>query len=297
MTTRMRSANENVSKHGYRRRVWTLDRPGTRLTYTSGGAGPAVLLIQGIGMTGGGWHPQVSALADRFEVVAFNSRGADGAPVDESTMTVEMMARDALAIMNARRIRRFHVVGQSMGGLVAQELALIAPDRVTSLSLVSSFASGAQATHRIGAITGLRGRFGSRRMRRHAALELFVSRSMLDIVPRDLLAEYMRLVLGRDLADQPRLIAEQLRLTSGYDASDRLSLLAPIPTLVIGADEDRIATREATMALAAAIPGARHVEIRGASHGVAIQCARVINQLLAEHFDNAERPRLLASAC
>ena len=296
MTTRMRSANENRSKHGHRRRVWTLDRPGTRLTYTSGGAGPAVLLIQGIGMTDSGWHPQTNGLADRFEVVAFNCRGADGAPVDELTMTVEMMARDALAIMNARRIRRFHLVGQSMGGLVAQELALIAPERILSLSLLSSFASGAQETHRSGALA-LRSRFGTRRMRRHAALELFVSRSLLDIVPRDLLAEYMRLVLGRDLADQPRLIAQQLRAMDGHDASDRLSQLALIPTLVIGADEDRIATPACSQALAAAIPGARHVEITGAAHGVSIQCARAVNQLLAGHIDAADRPRLLASAC
>jgi pimeloyl-ACP methyl ester carboxylesterase len=111
----------------------------------------------------------------------------------------------------------------------------------------------------------------------------------------ELLAEYMRLVIGADLADQQRVIERQLRAVASYDASDRLHRLAFIPTLVVSATEDRIAPPACGQALAGAIPGARYLEVPEAAHGLAIQCAALVNRLLAEHFGAAERPRLLAA--
>jgi pimeloyl-ACP methyl ester carboxylesterase len=294
----MRSGQVNFGRHREGRRVWTLQRPGARLTYTAGGSGPAVLLIQGVGVAGGAWLPQIDGLHRRHDVVAFDNRGIDGLPFDEKTLSIETMAQDALAIMDARRVDRFHVVGHSMGGLIAQELALTAPDRVRSLALLCTFESGKQGArpHAGMIVTALRTRIGTRRMRRHAFLELLMSRSMLETVPRDLLAEYMRLLLGRDLADQPPIIMKQLRAMGRYDASARLSRLGSIPTLVLSAHEDRIALPRFGRALAAAIPGSRYIEMADAAHGVTIQRAHEINEILMEHFAEADAPRLLTAA-
>jgi pimeloyl-ACP methyl ester carboxylesterase len=207
-----------------------------------------------------------------------------------------LLARDALAIMDARGVDRFHVVGSSIGGLIAIEMALIAPHRVRSLSLLATFASGARAARWSRSFAGLRSRIRTRRMRRHAGLDLLVSRSMRKTAPRELLAEYMRLVLGRDLADLRGVMDRQLRAVADYDPSDRLSRLAGIPTLVVSAAEDGIASPRGAKALAAAIPGAHYLEIPEAAHGMAIQYARVVNRLLAEHFLAADRPRLLLAA-
>jgi pimeloyl-ACP methyl ester carboxylesterase len=91
--------------------------------YTSEGAGEAVLLIQGVGVPGAGWAPQIERLSDRFRVVAFDNRGLDGSNIDLRMLSIETMALDALAVMDAVGAQRWHVVGHSMGGLIAQELA------------------------------------------------------------------------------------------------------------------------------------------------------------------------------
>lgn len=76
----------------------------------------------------------------------------------------------------------------------------------------------------------------------------------------------------------------QLKAMGRYDALDRLASLASIPTLVVSAAQDRIALPAFGRQLAAAIPGARYIEIAEAGHAVPIQCADQINQLLAGHF-------------
>lgn len=288
----------DAGKHRPIRRVWSLWRPGARLTYTAAGSGPAVLLIQGVGVTGGGWRPQIDGLVGRFEMVAFDNRGVDGSPVEEGTVTIETMARDALAIMDAKHVDRFHVVGHSMGGLIAQELALTAPERVKSLALLCTFSTGKQGARPAprALLTAIRTRVGTRAMRRDAFLDLVMPRSFLKRAPRALMAEYLRLLFGRDLADQPAIVMEQLRAMGRHDASDRLSQLAPIPTLVVSAAEDRIALPAYGRALARAIPGSRYIEIPDAGHAVPIQFAGEINRLLGEHFAAAEDPRMLVKA-
>jgi pimeloyl-ACP methyl ester carboxylesterase len=105
---------------------------------------------------------------------------------------------------------------------------------------------------------------------------------------RQLSAELAPL-FGRDLANQPAVVMKQVRAMSRYDAAPRFAELAPVPTLVVSATEDRIARPAYGRALAAAIPGARFVEIAGAAHGVTIQKADEINALLAEHWERSGR--------
>jgi pimeloyl-ACP methyl ester carboxylesterase len=200
------------------------------------------------------------------------------------------MALDALAIMDAETIERFHVVGHSMGGLIAQEVALRAPARVKSLALLCTFARGKQAARLTADIVliGLRTRIGTRAMRRSAFLELVMPPALLAEGDRARLAETLRPLFGRDLAEQPPIIMKQLRATAKYDASGRLGQLAPIPSLVVSAELDRIALPAFGRELAAAIPGARLVEIPGAGHGVPIHSPEKVNALLAEHFASAD---------
>jgi len=103
----------------------------------------------------------------------------------------------------------------------------------------------------------------------------------------DRLAEDVGRVIGHDLADQPPITMRQLRAMRACDVTKRLAQLAGIPTLVMSADQDPVAPPEIGRALAAAIPGARFVEIDGAAHGVTMQCADRVTALLAEHFAGA----------
>jgi aminoacrylate hydrolase len=269
---------------------FTHPRPGVSIGYALAGAGPAVLLIQGVGVAGLGWRPQVEGLADAFRMITVDNRGVDGCRLPPGRLTIEDMAADALAVMDHLRERegidRFHVVGHSMGGVIAQALALGARERIRSLAFLCTFATGRQATTLTAGmlVTGLRTRIGTRRMRRNAFLEVVMPAALLAGADRARLAEEMRPLFGRDLADSPAIIMKQLGAMGRYDASARLGELAAIPTLVVSGSEDRIARPAYGRALAAAIPGSRYVELPGAAHGVPIHSPATINDLLREHL-------------
>jgi aminoacrylate hydrolase len=265
--------------------------PSALVSYRRAGNGPGVLLIQGVGVIGEGWRPQIDGLCDRYTTISFDNQGLGDTVLGSAPLTVEAMALDALAIMDAEKIEQFHVVGHSMGGLIAQEVALRAPARVKSLALLCTFARGKQATRLTPAIVfiGMRTRLGTRAMRRNAFLELVMPPALLASSDRAQQAEKLRALFGRDLADQPPIILKQLAAMAKYDASARLGQLAHIPSLVMSAELDRIALPAFGRELAAAIPGARFVELPGAAHGVSIYAPGEVNALLAEHFASADR--------
>ena len=268
----------------------TLDTPGASLLYSRIGKGPAVLLIQGVGVVGNGWKPQVDGLQEQFTLVSFDNRGIGGSTIRDGQFTIEAMANDALAIMDAEGIDRFHVAGHSMGGIIAQALALAAPARVKSLAFLCTFARGKDGS----AITlqmlatALRMRIGTREQRRNAFLELIMPERYLQQVDRARLAAELQPLFGHDLADQPPIVMKQLKAMSRFDAGARLSALGTIPTLVVSAVEDRIAGRLTGRALATAIPGSRYVEIADAGHGLPIHRAAETNALLDKHWSRAE---------
>ncbi len=266
-----------------------LERDGCRLAYALRGDGPPTILIQGVGVHGECWRPQVDALAPRYRCLWFDNRGMGRSQPLGGRLTVEQMADDALALMDAQGWESAHVIGHSMGGLIALELALRAPQRARSLALLCTFARGADAT----ALTprmfwlGLRTRVGSRRQRRRAFLEFVMPPAALVQADRDALADRLAPLFGHDLADQPPIVMKQLSAMRPYDATPRLRELAGIPTLVVSAAHDPIARPAFGQAIAEGIPGARYVEFADASHGVPIQMADRVNRLLFTHLDGA----------
>jgi pimeloyl-ACP methyl ester carboxylesterase len=268
---------------------------GITLRHERSGSGPAVLMIQGVGVIGNGWRPQVEALSSRFTTITFDNRGMGGTPRGAEPLTIERMAADALALMDAYRIDRFHVVGHSMGGVIAQELALTATPRIRSLSLLCTFANGRDATRLspAGMLKAIRSRVGTRAMRRRGMLRLIMPDDYLRGSDMDQLAAELAGLFGHDLADQPPVAMAQLRATSRYNMAARLPALAALPALVVSGRHDPIAPPSTGRALAAAIGTARYVEIAQGSHALTIQCAAEVNALLLEHLVSAERAALV----
>ena len=259
---------------------------GCAIAYEIRGSGPPVVFIQGLGIHGCAWKPQIDALAPHYECLSFDNRGLGQSQPRGTGLTVEQMADDARALIDARGWPSAHVVGQSMGGLVAVHLALSARERVRSLSLLCSFPRGRDALPASLETLGkwMRVRFGSRIQRRRALLELMMPEAALATGDCDGLASELAILFGHDLADHPPVATRQLFALIRYDATARLHQLAGVPTLVINAEHDRIAPPHRGRAIAAAIPGARFVEIPDASHAAAIQHAPRINSLLLDHF-------------
>lgn len=264
----------------------TIEHGGCRLSFTVRGEGPPVLFIQGTGLHGDGWLPQVDGLADSYRCLTFDNRGMGRSLPEGGRITVGRMADDALAILDAMSWESAHVVGHSLGGLVAQELALRARGRVRSLALLCTFPRGRDATALTGKMIrlGLRTMIGTRRMRRLAFLEMVSPPDGRSADERHALARSFEPLFGHDLADHPPIVRRQLAAMNSCDLTPRLGELIGMPTLVVTARHDLIAKVSPGKQLAAGIPGARYVEIPNAGHGVTIEQASRVNDLLREHF-------------
>ena len=263
---------------------------GCRLSYSLEGDGPPVILIQGVGVSGTGWTPQVRTLRSSFQCLTFDNRGMGASQPAAVDITVPQMAEDALQLMDHAGWDSAHVVGHSLGGPVALEMALTQPQRVRSLALLCTVARGSDATRLTGRMLwlGLRSRIGPKRARRRAFLEIVMPPDALSAIDADALAAELALLFGHDLADQPPVSMKQLGALRAYDASDRLSGLTGIPTIVMSAAHDPIAPPQFGRALAAGIPGARFVEFSDASHGLPLQYPERVNAMLMEHLAGSQ---------
>lgn len=255
------------------------------LHYTVMGQGPVALLIQGVGAVGDVWRPQVEALGGEFTCVTYDNRGI-GRSAATGALTIEDMAFDALAVLEAIGCERAHVAGHSMGGVIAQAVALAAAHRVKSLALLCTFRRGSQATALTPAMIwrGIRSRIGTRAMRRRAFLEMILPDDVFTHIDVSALAARYGALFKRDLADQPSIILRQLRALAAYDAGAALASLAHIPTIVVSARHDRIASLAYGRSLADAIPGAKFIELHDAGHAAPIHVAHAVNALLAAHW-------------
>lgn len=264
-----------------------IDHNGCRLAYDVRGEGPAVLLIQGVAVHGPGWNPQIDALAKHYRCVSFDNRGMGRSVPVPTSVTVEQMADDALAVATAAGCDRFHVVGHSLGGLVALRLALEHRPRVMSLALLCTFADGRAAAPLTGRMCwlGMRTRVGPRRMRRRAFVRLVMPPGAA--FDADALAKQLEPLFGHDVGDQPPIVGKQLKAMRGYSAAPRLGELAGVPTLVMNGVHDPISPPRVSRAIADGIPGAKYVEYADASHGLPIQHADRVNAVLLEHFASA----------
>lgn len=113
---------------------------GTRLHVSGQASGHPILFLHGMGCDGTDWEPQFDAFGDRFRVVAIDHRGHGRSDRDVGEgYSIAGFAADALRVMDLLDIDMAHVVGLSMGGMIAQQLAITAPERVCSLSLMDTF--------------------------------------------------------------------------------------------------------------------------------------------------------------
>jgi aminoacrylate hydrolase len=262
-----------------------LTRTSPRIAYRVDGAhGTPVLMIMGLAMRGVVWRPQVEALSPHHRVVTFDNRGVGGSDLPEGPLTIREMAGDALRLADELSLSRFHLVGVSMGGMIAQETALANPARVKSLTLIATHAGGRgyRLPHREGLESFLRVNLASDRDERVAALaRLLYPPDFLESVDRALLEERMR---ERTSVRVPRrTMAAHLSAVFRHRTDDRLPLL-DVPTMVIKPGRDVLIRPGESDRLKALLPNANLVVFEDAGHGVTFQRADALNARLLEHF-------------
>lgn len=273
----------------------TLEFRGCRLAWRIEGAGPPLVMIQGVGAHGTAPNPVVEILSHRYTCLVFDNRGIGASQPVGMPLSVDQMAADTLALMDHVGWASAHIVGHSLGGLIAQQLALTAKRRVRSLTLLCTFARGADGTGMTPRLIwiGLRVRYGSRRIRRRAFMELVLPPGQG--YPDDV-ADRLSGILGHDIADLPPISNEQLAAMGRHDVTRRLGELSGIPTLVISADKDPIARPSSGRSIAAGIAGAKYIEIPGASHSFPILEPARCGNLMLEHLAAAEHKQRWSTA-
>jgi pimeloyl-ACP methyl ester carboxylesterase len=115
---------------------------GTELYYEITGSGPNLVLIEGLGAALYLWEKQIPELSKYFTVIAYDNRGVGRSDKPAGPYTINMMAKDLSGLMDSLKISKAHILGVSMGGFIAQEFALLYPEKVDKLVLAATSAGG-----------------------------------------------------------------------------------------------------------------------------------------------------------
>jgi len=240
---------------------------GLRLYYEWRGraTGTPVVLVMGLGGDSTAWAFQLAALAPHYRVLVFDNRGAGRSEAPDEPYTIGGMAEDVLGLLDALGVGRVHLVGLSMGGAIAQEAALAAPERVLSLQLHATWAGPhPYFTALVEAVRTARQRLDRAVFYRTLALWLF---SPETFARQPALVE---LVIQHAVEHpHPGTLHGYLRQTEAVLAHDTRARLHGLrcPTLVGVGEADLLTPRFFAEELAGLIPGARLTVLPAAGHG------------------------------
>ena len=243
------------------------DANGARLYYEVYGQGEPLLLIMGLGANHLAWSAQVPVYAREFKVIVFDNRGTGQSDFPEGVdCTIPLMADDATALLDFLGVDSAHVYGVSMGGMIAQEMALRHPEKVRSLILGATSPGG---PHGVGpdaqALRALidQGSVVDRAVS-PALLEVMFSPAYLAAHGSELMETFQR--MGDYPTTSLEAYAAQFRGSAAHDTYDRLPDITA-PTLVLHGTDDPIFPVANAHILAERIPGAKLILFEGARHG------------------------------
>lgn len=235
------------------------------LYYESHGFGDPILLIPGLGSDANTWAQFVPQFADRYRIVILENRGSLRSSAPPGAYSTMQMAEDAAALLDLLGIQRAHVMGKSMGGMIAQILAAKFPDKVRSVVLASTLmkhdAYGQELLELGRTIAEKAGLFATYRQ----AFLMSYSREYC-MTNRSRLAEVEELMKRIDETDALRGYIGQSIACQTHDSRE----LAPrikAPALVIVGNDDVITTPQASRELAAAIPRSELKILPKGGHG------------------------------
>jgi 3-oxoadipate enol-lactonase len=257
---------------------------GVEIAYDRWGRrdGPPVLLIQGLGMDSRGWALQRMALGRRYRCFAPDNRGVGRTGAVSGPYSLDQMARDAVAVLDAEGVSRAHIIGASMGGVIAQIIGVLHPERTRSLVLactscrhhqwrrevLQEWADAVLERGNTAALgdDGLRWLVGPRLRKRFGMWLNILARILLHADPKGF-ARQVRAIL--DAPDELRFELRHVR----------------VPALVITGSQDALTPIGDAEELAEMIPYAQLVELRGAAHGLMVEAPNAFNNAVLDFLD------------
>ena len=241
----------------------TTSSDGARIHYEVHGRGEPILLIMGLGSNAYGWYRTLPWIAEKYQAIAFDNRGTGRSDTPSGAYSIVQMAADAAAVLDAAGHKTAHVVGASLGGMIAQRFALSFPERLRSLILVCTMPGGINA-HRASekVMTALiEGGEDPSTIYRRNAWFLYGDETRHHHPGR----------IEEDLEQRARIPTQptgyfgQIQAAMEHDAWEELPSIGA-PTLVLHGEADLLVPTANGELLARRIPGAELVLVPGAGH-------------------------------
>ena len=248
---------------------------GANLYFETRGRGDPMLMIRGWGSNADHWYAQVPAFESAHRVITFDNRGIARSIESGGAITIPVMAADTVALMDALGLPKVHLLGVSMGGMIAQEVALAHPKRIITLILVATHCGGTGRVAAHPAIEGLMAEMahGAGAVASRAVVDAMFAGETLEKHPE--IIEAFDAVSARYPAS-PSILRKQWQAIGRHDTFRRLHRIQA-PALVLTGDQDRIIPFENSSLLAAGIPGARCRMMNGGGHQVLIERPEACN--------------------
>jgi aminoacrylate hydrolase len=256
---------------------------GGRIHYTVAGEGPPVVLIAGMGGAGNYWQPQVAPFSAKYSVICYDQRGSGQSSKDEVAYSVPQMAEELLAVLNAAKIEKAHLIGHAAGAVIGEALALQHPDRVASLVLFGGWARIDPYFRRAFEIRKdlLRnsGRLAYvRSMPIFLNTPAYVSRNIAKI-------EAAEPAAAEHLSPTPILLS-RIDAFCAYEPGEKLRQIA-CPTLVCAAMDDHLVPLHCAQELTKLIPGAVEYYFETGGHSVPHEDPAAFDAIVLSFLDAA----------
>ena len=257
----------------------TIEANGQTIYYEEHGEGEPLLCVAGLAQSTLSFIPQIQSFAGRHRMIVFDNRDVGQSSMVEAEYTLADMAQDALALADGLELDDFHLLGVSMGGAIAQEIALAAPERIRTLTLVVTFArSGAWGDR-------LAETWSARRLKQsfeeHIDELMLLNFSEEYFENPDAIRALRALILADPHPQPPEAFGRQLRASAKHDSVERLPSLS-MPVHVIGGEHDLLVPVWKSQEIAGLIPGATLTVLPGAPHGLSLERAEEFNALVLD---------------
>jgi len=253
-----------------------------RIHYTTHGerSSPPLLLVMGMGLSSRGWGALPEKLAQHFFVITFDNRGTGHSSTRLGFLKMREMAEDAVAVLDAVGVPLANVFGISMGGMIAQELALRHPDRVRALALGATHASYLISRKpSLCAVVDFVSVVARGRKNRPGVIGRLLTTPAFVAANPDVVGAWFH----RSDHARPLAALSQLSAILGHHTSPRLNRIT-CPTLVLSGDQDRLVPVQNAHVLARLIPNAKLVILQGAGHVFPLEKEDQTARALVEHF-------------
>jgi pimeloyl-ACP methyl ester carboxylesterase len=259
---------------------------GININYKVQGQGEPLIMIIGAGSDQSGWRYQIGSFKKYFRTITFDNRGAGKSDKPTGPYTMRMMADDTVGLMDHLRIEKAHVLGGSMGGMIAQELAINHPERVDKLVLAGTFAKrdgvsgfSSEVDKAIEAYKASRDQASQRRL-----FGVFMSSVFNKWYYRVFIPPLMKIAIR---FFSPKGVAEQFEAVLAHDAADRLGMIKA-STLVITGTEDRAIRPVSSDVIASLVPNAKLVKVLGGGHNFPVEMKDEFNREVLDFLRHAE---------